>query len=278
MREKAVFEAFTGARQERRRRMGKKNEMQKCGIYAVLGTASRVGDKVLGWLYPRRCPVCRQIVLPRGELACPDCRRNLKYIRQPACMKCGCQLEREELEYCSSCRVHSRAFDRGYAVWQYDSRMKRSLADFKYHARKEFADFYTAEAVRIYGRQLLAQAPEVLIPVPVHPARRRERGFNQAELLASGIGKRLGLPVDSRSLKRVKKTAPLKELGRADRARTLKDAFTVSWRDGRPCRSVLLVDDIFTTGSTVDECAKALRRAGTERIIFLCMAAGVSDG
>ncbi len=251
-----------------------KNRKQERGKNAVFGAASRLMRQVLGWLYPRRCPVCRQIVLPRGELACPDCRRRLKYIRQPACMKCGCQLEREEQEYCPACRARARQFDRGYAVWQYDGLMKRSLADFKYHSRKEFADFYTAEAVRIYGRQLLAEAPDALLPVPVHPARRRERGFNQAELLAEGIGRQLGIPTDRRSLRRIKKTAPLKELGPAARAKTLKDAFFVSWSRGLPRRSVMLVDDIYTTGSTMDACAKALRWAGAERITFLCVAAG----
>lgn len=234
--------------------------------------------KAAGWMleciYPRRCPVCRQIVVPRGALVHSECKKKLREIHQPACMKCGCQLESLEQEYCAECRKRLRSYDRGYAVWEYNAEIRRSLADFKYHSRKEFADFYTAEAVRLYGQKMLREAPDVFVPVPVHPSRRRQRGFNQAELLAKKLGEKLKIPVDNKCLIRVKKTVPLKELGARQRAVALKDAFWVRGNIKLPYRHVMLVDDIYTTGGTINECAKALRRAGVERVTFLCIAIG----
>lgn len=236
-----------------------------------------LGANIIGLLYPRRCPVCRQIVLPRGKLICPPCRKKLLYITEPSCKRCGRQLSRMEQEYCAECARRTFHYTRGYAVWQYNDAIRQSLGHFKYHARKEYADFYTSEAVRIYREKIRMEAPEVLIPVPIHSARRRERGFNQAELLAKGIGKRTGIPVDGRYLVRQRKTAPLKELTSKERARALTGAFRIS--DGQPSgkyRNIMLVDDIYTTGSTMEECTKVLLQAGAQKVTCLSVAIGAS--
>ncbi len=235
--------------------------------------------RLIALFYPRRCPVCRGIVVPRGELICPECRKKLHYIKEPACMRCGRQLENEEQEYCSECQKKRVHYHRGYAVWQYDDAMKQSLADFKYHARKEFADFYIAEAVRLYGEKIRREAPQVLIPVPIHRSRRRERGFNQAELLAKGIGAALGIAVDTEYLKRVKKTKALKQLNAKEREAALKDAFEVLPEQmGKNYQNVMLIDDIYTTGSTIEKSTQALKKAGVKQVSFLCMAIGADFG
>lgn len=232
---------------------------------------------LLGALYPRRCPVCRQIVLPRGEMICRPCRKKLLYITEPSCKRCGRQLEREEQEYCRDCGRKAFHYQRGYAVWQYNDAMKQSLGDFKYHARKEFADFYIAETARLYGKKILGEMPEALLPVPIHPARRRERGFNQAEILAKGIGRQLGIPVNCHYLVRQKKTAPLKDMTRKERSAALAGAFRTAGGDGcRKYNNVMLVDDIYTTGGTIEECTKALLQAGVRKVTYISMAIGAS--
>lgn len=229
-------------------------------------------------LYPRRCPVCRSIVVPRGALICEPCKKELHYITEPACMRCGRQLERQEQEYCRECVKKEFHYHRGYAVWQYDAAMKRSLADFKYHARKEFVDFYAAEAVRLYAEKIRREAPEVLIPVPVHRTRYRERGFNQAELLARSIGKALSIPVDADYLRRVKKTKALKSLNAKERSAALEGAFQVpEAQRQKKYRNIMLIDDIYTTGSTMEKSTQALLEAGAEKVTFLCMAIGSVD-
>lgn len=233
-------------------------------------------DRMLGILYPRRCPVCLEIVTPRGALIHEECREKLRYIREPACKRCGRQISQQEKEYCSECGKRDFHYLRGYAVWQYEAHIRRSLSEFKYHSRKEFADFYAQEAVRLYREKIRREQPEVLIPIPIHRTRRAERGFNQAELIARRMGEAMGIPVDSNYLLRTKHTKRLKELDRRERMRMLKDAFAVDAAKRGSYHSVMLVDDIYTTGSTMDACAAALQRAGVERVTFLSMAIGAS--
>lgn len=231
---------------------------------------------VCGVLYPRRCPVCMEIVTPRGALIHAECKKKLRYICEPACKRCGRQLAYMEKEYCGECRKREFHYMRGYAVWQYEENIRRSLSGFKYHSRKEFADFYVAEAVRLYAGRIRQEDPEVLVPVPVHRARRAGRGFNQAQILAQGIGRLMGIPVDAACLLRTKQTMRLKDLGRRERAKMLKGAFAVNPAKKVDYHSVMLVDDIYTTGSTADACAAVLRRAGVEKVTVLCMAIGTS--
>lgn len=241
------------------------------------GSAGRIKQNIIELLYPRRCPVCRQIVQPRGRLICPPCRKKLLYITEPSCKRCGRQLERMEQEYCSECGKKAFHYRRGYAVWQYNDAMKQSLGDFKYHARKEFADFYVSEAVRLYGEKILLEAPEALLPVPVHSSRKRERGYNQAELLAKGIGRRLGIPADCHYLIRQKKTGPLKDMTRKERSAALAGAFRVPEKENcKKYHNVMLVDDIYTTGSTMEECTRVLMQAGIGKVTCLSMAIGAS--
>lgn len=236
----------------------------------------RFWDRACGILYPRRCPVCMQIVTPRGALVHGECREKLRYICEPACKRCGRQISRMEKEYCSECARREFRYTRGYAVWQYEANIRHSLSEFKYRSRKEFADFYAAEAVRLYGEKIRREQPEVLLPVPVHRTRRAERGFNQAQLLAEKIGRALGIPVDAHCLLRTKQTRRLKDLDRRERAKMLKDAFSLAPAGKVNYHSVMLVDDIYTTGSTVDACAAVLRHAGVEKVTVLCMAIGAS--
>lgn len=193
-------------------------------------------------------------------------------------MRCGRQLEQQEQEYCNECVRKKHHYHRGYAIWQYDDAMRQSLGDFKYHARKEFADFYVAEAVRLYAARIRLEAPEVLIPIPIYRMRYWERGFNQAELLARGIGRQLGIPVDAEYLRRIKKTEALKNLNAREREAALAGAFAVPKEQRRKSyRSVMLVDDIYTTGSTIDKSTQVLLESGVEKVTFLCMAIGTNS-
>lgn len=226
--------------------------------------------------YPRRCPVCMEIVVPRGSLIHKECQKKLCYIHEPACKRCGRQILTMEREYCSECMRREFHYLRGYAVWQYEEKIRVSLGAFKYHSRKEFADFYAAEAVRLYGERIKREHPDVLLPVPIHRKRYADRGFNQTELLADRIGKALSIPVDREYLVRVKHTGRLKDLDPKERVKMLRDAFLVKERKEAVYHSVMLVDDIYTTGSTVNACAAVLRQAGVKKVVFLCMAIGAS--
>ena len=148
-------------------------------------------------LFPRRCPVCGGIVLPKGELICPGCVKKLSFVKQPVCKKCGKEITSAEREYCLDCTKHKRSFDYGRALLNYNDTAKKSMADIKYRNRREYLDFY-AEAVCLrYGKLLMRLGADALVPVPVHPSRRRQRGFNQAEIFADRIGERLGSTMEA---------------------------------------------------------------------------------
>ena len=223
-------------------------------------------------LYPRRCPVCHQILTEKGILVCRACENQLHPIIKDYCLKCGRPVA-PEVEFCPECRKVHREFDRGRGVFLYNNRMRQSLLHYKYYGSREYGEYYAASICRYMERDIRAWNPDVIIPVPLHRARRRKRGYNQAQILAENLGKMLCIPVDSKSLVRRKKTSPQKKLGHNERKKNLKNAFAVT-PAFRPVRKVLLVDDIYTTGNTLDAAAKALKEKGVEKVYFLTISIG----
>lgn len=194
-------------------------------------------------------------------------------VREPVCMKCGKPLSKEEAEYCPDCLRRKHRYEKRRAVFLYDRVMRASISRFKYHNRREYADFYAEELLRAHGRMLRSWQPDALIPVPLHKSRMRKRGFNQAALVAERMGERLGIPVEEKLLIRVKKTSPQKELNDSARRENLKNAFQLCGNDIK-LKRVVLIDDIYTTGSTLDAAAAALLAAGVEKVYFLSICIG----
>ncbi|MDO4294008.1 MAG: ComF family protein [Eubacteriales bacterium] len=223
-------------------------------------------------LFPRRCPVCDRPVKPAGALICKECAGKLSYVRPPACMKCGKALREEGQEYCYDCAHKKHEYDRGISLYHYGS-IRRTVYRFKYGGRQEYAAFLGQEMACRLGRQLLAWQPDALVPVPLHAARLRKRGYNQAQLLAEETGRLLGIPVCSDWLVRVKNTAPQKLLDGRERQNNLKKAFHIR-EDDVKLKTIVIIDDIYTTGSTIDEIARECRRRGVLRIYFAALSIG----
>lgn len=224
-------------------------------------------------LFPRRCPVCDGIVMPRGRLICPECLKKLSFVKNPVCKKCGKEVISDIAEFCFDCVRHRRTFEYGRALVNYEEHAARSMAKIKYKNKREYLDFYGEAVCLRYEKLIRRMDAQVLVPVPVHPARKRERGFNQAELLANRIGNRLEIPVCPDMLVRNKKTMPQKGLDPSGRLKNLEEAFSA----GKPfdgVEGVILVDDIYTTGSTIEACTRALKKAGIKRVYFLAVCIG----
>ena len=236
--------------------------------------AHPAGERAVSILYPRRCPVCGGITEPPGALICAKCRPLLREVREPTCRKCGKEIEDEREEYCADCRRHRKSFAGGVSLFNYNAAASESMSEVKYKNRREYLDFYADEAVQRLGGRLLAMHADALVPVPVHPSRRRKRGFNQAEILACRIGERLEIPVVSGFLQRTRKTAPQKELGPEARLKNLEQAFTTAESAPAAFQTVILVDDIYTTGSTVEACTRVLMRAGVKKVFFFTVFIG----
>lgn len=222
-------------------------------------------------LFPRRCPVCDGIVSPWGEKICPKCLDRLKPVKPPWCMQCGKKLPVPG-EYCRECGPGRRNFVRGRILYEYESAAV-SIYRFKYGGRREYADFFGEQIVKYLGDFIRAARPEGIVPIPLHPRRRAARGYNQALLLAQKIGALAHIPVYGDWLVRVKNTAPLKRLSPKERQNNLKKAFNIARNDVK-LKVVMIVDDIYTTGATVEEAAKVLRQAGVERVYFVALAGG----
>ena len=157
----------------------------------------------------------------------------------------------------------------------YNEISARSMAQIKYQNRREYLDYYSEEMVRRLGHRISRMKAQFLVPVPVHPARKRQRGYNQAEELAVRLGKLTGIPVCTQALVRIKKTAPQKELTAGERLKNLEKAFAVRKEFLPPgTDGVILVDDIYTTGSTAEACSRVLKSAGVRRVYVLSVCIG----
>lgn len=227
---------------------------------------------LLDLLYPRRCVVCDGIVDQKGESVCRKCRGKIIYIKEPYCMKCGKQLKKEEQEYCGDCQKKKHNYIQGTALYDYGS-MADSIFRFKYAGRMEYAKFYGRELYRKKAQWLSMVRPDALVPVPVHPSRKRKRGYNQAELIAREVSRCSGIPLDTQLIRRAERTKPLKDLNNVERQNNLKRAFKLCKNDVK-LDTIVIIDDIYTTGSTVDAIAQLLHKAGIAKIYFMTLTIG----
>lgn len=235
---------------------------------------------LLDLLYPRICPVCKKILPAGGESragAHPACLARLRRVTQPFCMRCGKPLADDSAELCYDCsRRTGASFESGRSLWVYDSVSSEAVFLYKFGRKPELAQFFADQLVQARGGWVLERRPQCIIPVPISRGKMRTRGFNQAGLIAELLGSRLGIPVQESALVRVRDTKAQKSLNPEQRMKNLKRAFTVRREYLKGVKRVLLVDDIFTTGATIEHCACELCRAGVEKVWFLTLCTGGS--
>lgn len=195
----------------------------------------------------------------------------------PYCLKCGKPISDSILQFCGDCEKKEFSYIQGRAAFVYERNMKKSIAAFKYGGRKEYGKYYAREIVRKYSKWIENTGAQCLIPVPIHRERYRKRGYNQAEVIARHISNETNIPVIADYLVRNKNTEALKKLSEKQRKMCLKDAFFIPESSKFlycDLRCVILVDDIYTTGSTLNECSNVLKKSGVEKIYFLCVCTG----
>lgn len=220
-------------------------------------------------LYPRRCALCDGLLEKKELYVCTGCRNSVRFIREPVCQKCGRPAEKGVL-LCRNCAERKHVFEQSVSPYEYRDEMRQSVLRFKYSGRPEYAEFY-ARSMEVYAAEKIRiWKPELIVPVPVHPARKRKRGYNQSALIARILASEFGLPFDEKLLIRRKRTKPQTELDRTARQENVARAFRCNASRPVP-RTVLLVDDILTTGSTLDACAGELKKAGAEKVYALCL-------
>ena len=217
---------------------------------------------------PPACPMCGKPAPFVGGIRadiCGSCMHNINYVSEPACLKCGKPVKDEETEYCSDCSRQKHVYDQACALYEYSKNVKESIYRFKYYNKQEYAGIYAKQMADRCGRMIRMWSPDVIIPVPIHISKYKERGFNQAGLIAQALGRAMQIPVDEEYLVRIVKTQPMKELSNRERIKNLQNAFQVRGKVVR-YRKVLIVDDIYTTGATFDACIRFLNEDPWERL------------
>jgi ComF family protein len=232
-----------------------------------------VWSGLLDLLYPPRCLVCERHGRPA---LCEECTAHFLPIPEPVCPRCG--RPREGQEPCRTCAAagpEGWGFDAACAAAVYVGHLREAIHRFKYGYAEALAEPLGAFlANRLVTDDLLTETADAVVPVPIHPARERERGFNQSALLAWPVAQMLGVPLLTRAVRRVRRTPPQVGLAADARRRNMAGAFAVP--DATPVagRRILLIDDVFTTGTTVHVCAQALRAAGAKSVTVATLAAG----
>lgn len=228
-------------------------------------------------LFPGKCILCG-IVLQKGSYGvCAGCRSKLPVIREPRCLHCGKPIESIRQEYCPDCTGRTSSLDGGIALWEYTDSMRQVMADFKYGGCESDAEFFANEFAAYHSVKLQSWNIQAIVPVPLHWRKRWFRGYNQAESFAGILGQKLSVPVYTEVLKRIRYTEPQKGLDSRQRRKNLQGAFDAA-KDAenriKNCTTILLVDDIYTTGATLEACADVLRRLGVQRVYFTCLCTG----
>jgi ComF family protein len=230
---------------------------------------------VLDIVYPRTCEGCGAAMQGPGFF-CWDCLRQSEKVARPFCEKCGDPVDGlvEGTYECSWCSRNRPLFERARSVFRYKGPVKRAVHQFKYGAAVHLAPDM-AELMAAAVRSLYAGVPfDVAVGVPLFPRKERERGYNQAALLASRIARSLKIDCFNSLLARVRDTETQTELSAADRKKNMKGAFEVRYPDWILERHVLVVDDVMTTGATAGELAMAIMHAEAASVHVISFARG----
>ncbi|MDD8027206.1 MAG: ComF family protein [Acidobacteriota bacterium] len=245
------------------------------GAWPRLRAAGRLGTRLAELLiFPSACRLCGRLLDEPGErVLCRACLAGLAPLRGPACPRCGRSIAAGGESYpCGACRAAEPPFSRHRSAGAYGGTVKEAILLFKFRKFRPLAKPLAAFVVSSLGDERALWEEGVFVPVPLHRKRRRERGFNQAAALAGEMGRLTGRPVEARALRRIADIPPQTTMGKAERKANVRGAFRVVHPERIRGRVVVLVDDVFTTGSTLGECARVLRRAGAADVRALTVA------
>lgn len=228
-------------------------------------------DPVLALVFPTRCAACADPMdHPRSGPLCDGCWGSLP--RHGTVCGCGVPLLSPHAAACGRCRRGLSPFARGASLGPYDGSLRVVIHELKYRGRRRAAAQLAERLEREPRVRDVLGGADALIPVPLHPRRCRERGFNQAELLAAELGRRAAVPVSPAALVRRTDTASQAGLTAARRRANVAGAFAVRHRSRVAGRVIVLVDDVYTTGATARACARALRAAGAAEVRLVTVA------
>lgn len=224
-------------------------------------------DRLLHFFFPKTCVHCRRDLKPlENGCFCGGCLGRVLPILPLFCRRCGVPLPHGGA-HCPACRGTSKRFQCSLirAVYPYGEEIQSLLHAMKYRKKRYLARFMVEAMASAWERYAELKGCEILVPVPLHPRRRRERGFNQALVLADQLSPRIMLPARE-VLERNRNTRPQWQLDRLERGSNVEGAFSLKPGGALGVKSCLLIDDLCTTGATLENCARTLKKAGVRRV------------
>jgi ComF family protein len=241
-------------------------------------------DALASLLFPAPCRICGDLLATASLLPiCENCLASLSPLRGPCCLHCGRPFASEvatdaTTPLCFACRKGIYAFDHARSYGNYGDEMARAISLLKYEKVTRLGNWFAARLEGTVRAEPEIFAADVVVPVPLHPLRRRERGYNQAELIARPLARKLGLPLRAYLLVRTKPRPPRLLLSRRERWESVRGAYEMRRGAQVDNLRVLLIDDVCTTGATLDSCARALKQAGAKSVAGLTVARVVTGG
>jgi len=235
---------------------------------------------LLDWIYPPACVAC-SVLLPLNEperFFCVRCKNLFDAISEPLCTRCGVPrlVQDEGATSCPSCFGKNYHFEKNFASFIYDEIMRELLHEIKFRDNKRVAEalgHLWAESCLHFPENL---ASFTLIPMPMHPQKKRERGFNQAETLTRPLAAALKIPVENILIRTID-TPPQSEVHPSQRAENVRDVFEIRKNSQTIGKNFILTDDIFTTGASLNECARILKNSGAARVLCMTLAISVKN-
>lgn len=230
-----------------------------------------IKEKVVNVLVPARCGMCGEEVEENGTL-CAKCYGHLKFIRKPCCKLCGRPFDFDIVgeSLCGSCLKQKPVYEKAHAVLIYNQASKRLILPFKHADRLDLTGVLVKFMIRAWPEMI--EKADVIVPVPLHMFRLLRRHYNQAALLAKAVAKQNHKLYCPEVLRRRKKTLSQGHLSPKERHKNVSGAFEVRHSDRIQGKRILLIDDVYTTGATVNECAKVLLKAGAASVSCLTLA------
>ncbi|MEW6440424.1 MAG: ComF family protein [bacterium] len=246
--------------------------------------AAQFLDELLSVVLPRACPLCRAVPVGRNDGFCPSCLRSFESFRPPFCSRCGAPLPEAEEDvelWCPECLTETVPALPNVAVralGPYSGALRDAILGLKYGGRVLLARPLGRLLADRFRELFPAASFDLLLPVPLHPARLRDREFNQSVLLAGPLSERTGFPVELHAVLRARDTPSQSLFTGAKRRRNLRQAFAVRDREAIRGKSILIVDDVCTTGATVRELARILLASGASMVAAVTLAKSLASG
>lgn len=230
--------------------------------------------KLLNFILPPRCLLCGKIISSENSL-CSDCFENISFITEPYCKYCGIPLNGNKDDVfelsCLHCLNKKNSFRLCRSAIEYDRFSKKLLLDFKFADHIENRLLF-ARWLYFAGKDIFKAGVDLIIPVPLHYTRIIQRKYNQSAMLAAELSKLCLIPVNYKALKKIRYTKPQVQCSGKKRKSNIKDAFEVIDPSNIKGKRVVLIDDVYTTGSTMHECIKVLKKAKVKSVDVLTVA------